>query len=630
MFDFVHENKKIVRVIFALMIVPFALWGVASYDKSGSASEGVAFVNGSPISKQDFENALRFQQDKMRKQLGANFDPAILDNPEMKRAVMDNLVTQRLLSDRAKAAKLAVTDERVAQVIASIEAFQDNGKFDKRLYQEVLKNQNMMPLTFEARLRDEFLGQQMQDAYVQNGFSSNSVVGHIIQLSEQQRMVSTTAITFQPFVAQAKVDEAELKKYYEQNTKEFQVQEQAKVEYVKFSVANLLTKAEVNKEEALKYYEEHQTDFGTSEERQAAHILIAVAATATQTEQDAAKAKAVQLLQQVKQSPAKFAELAKLNSQDPGSATKGGDLGFFGHGMMVKPFDDAAFALKVDEISELVRSDFGYHIIKLLAVKPSRILPFDEAREGIVNKLRQQKALDMFAALAEKFSNAAYEQSDTLKAAADLVGGKIEQSAWLHKGANAGAPWTPKMLDAIFTNDVVKRKRNTAAIEIEPNTLVAARLLEYKPAAVSMLSDVQDSIRQKLLQNQARKLAIKQGEDALAQLKSGNKPTLVWGTTQSVTRAKHGTLDEALARQVFQVDTAQLPQYVGAESKQSGGYTIVRVDAVKEGDAIDDKRYAQYTQQLRKLTGEEMFRAYLEDTKQQVAVKVNMPDVAQP
>lgn len=629
MFDFVHENKRMVQIIFALMILPFALWGVSSYDKSGNASAGVASVNGSPITQQDFENALRSQQDRLRKQMGENFDAAMFDNPEMKRAVLDNLVIQRLLLERAKAAKLVVTDERVAQVIGSIEAFQDSGKFDKKLYETVLKSQNMSPLIFEARLRDEFLGQQMQDAYVQNGFASVSVADNIILLNEQQRLISVAPITFQPFVAQAKVEDAELKKYYDQNQKEFQVQEQAKVEYVKFSVEGLLAKAEVSKEDVLKYYEEHKGDFGAPEERQAAHILIPLAATAFQAEQDAVKAKAVQLLLQAKQNPAKFAELAKLNSQDPGSAANGGDLGFFARGMMVKPFDDAVFALKVGEISELVRSDFGFHIIKLTAVKPSRALPFDEARESIINKLRQQKALDMFAALAEKFSNAVYEQSDTLKSAADLVGAKVEQSGWLKKGENAGAPWTAKMLQAIFTDEVVKHKRNTPAIEVEANTLVAARLLEYKPAAVSAMNEVQDTIRQKLLHNQALELATKQGKEMLGQLQSGSKPTLVWGAVQNVTRAKHGSLDVELVRQIFQADATKLPQFVGAEVKQNG-YVIVRIDAVKEGEAINDASRTRYIQQLRKLTGEELFHAYLEDAKQQVEIKVNLPEAAQP
>jgi peptidyl-prolyl cis-trans isomerase D len=625
MFDFVHENKKVVQIVLALIILPFALWGVSSYEKSGNGAEVAATVNGSKITQLELENSLRQQQDRMRQQLGTNFDAAMFDNPEMKRAVLDNLVSQRLLVDRAKAARLTVPDDRVAQLIAGIEAFQEGGKFDKKHYEAVLANQNMSPLTFEARVRDELLGQQIQEAYAQNGFAATSVADNVIHLNEQQRIVSVSTLSLQSFLSQAKVDDAALKKYYEQNPKEFQVQEQAKVEYVKFSVDDLLAKAEVSKEDVRKYYDEHLNDFGTPEERHAAHILITVNAAAPQAEQDAAKAKAELLLQQAKNNPAGFDDLARKNSQDTGSAANGGDLGFFGRGMMVKPFDDVAFALKAGEISGLVKSDFGYHIIKLIAVKPSRAMPFDEARAGIVTKLRQQKASDMFAEMAEKFSNAVYEQSDTLKPAADLVGAKIERSGWLSKGTAAGEPWTAKMLQAIFNDEVVKNKRNTAAIEVAANTLVAARILEYKPASVRALSEVQEVIRQKLLRLQALELVAKQGKSMLAELQGGSKPTLNWAAPQIVTRAQHGTLDIELTRQIFQANAAKLPQFVGAEDAQSG-YMLVRIDAVKESAAIDDVKRARYAQQLRKLTGEEMFHSYLADARRQATIKVSLPD----
>ncbi len=625
MFNIVREKKRLVQIVLALIIVPFALWGVSSYDQSGNSAEVIATVNGTEITRQEFDNALRQQQERMREQLGASFDAAMFENPGMKRAIMDNLVTQRLLVERAKTVRLVVTDAQMAQVIGAVEAFQDGGKFDKKRYADVLASNNMTPLKYEARLRDELLGQEMQGTYAQNGFSPNSVAENIFRLNEQQRMVSVSPVSFQAFMAQAKVDEAALKKYYDQNQSEFHVPEQAKVEYVTLSVDNLLARVEVNKEDVHKYYDEHQRDFGTPEERQAAHILITVPAAAPQAEQDAAKAKAEQLLQQAKQNPARFSELAKLNSQDPGSAANGGDLGFFGHGMMVKPFDDAAFSLKIGEISGLVKSDFGYHIIKLIAIKPSRILPFDEAREGISNKLHQQKAADMFAELAEKFNNAVYEQSDTLKSAAALAGAKIEQSGWLVKGIAAAEPWTAKMLQAIFNEEVVKNKRNTAAIEVATNTLVAARILEYKPATVRALSEVQESIRQKLLRQQALELAANQGKALLEQLQRGNKPVLSWGALQSVTRLKPGSLDTGLARQIFQANAARLPQYVGAEDAQNG-YVLVRIDAVKEGGAINDAIRARYAQQLRQLTGEEMFQAYLSDAKQQATIKVNLPE----
>ena len=627
MFDFVHENKKLVQIVLALITLPFALWGVSSYEKAGNSADVAATVNGLKITQQELANSLRQQQDRMRQQLGANYDAAMFDTPEMKRAVLDNLISQQLLVDRARAARLVVPDEQVAQVIAGVEAFQDDGKFDKKRYEAVLANQGMSPLMFEARVRDELIGQQMQDAYAQNGFAANSVADNVIRLNEQQRVVDVSTVSFQSFMPQVKVDDAELKKYYEQNQNQFQVQEQAKVEYAKFSADDLLPKVEVSKEEVSKYYQDHQGDFGAPEERRASHILISVRATAPQAEQDAAKAKAEQLLQQARQNPAKFAELARKNSQDPGSAANGGDLGFFGRGMMVKPFDDAVFALKVGEISGLVKSDFGYHIIKLAAIHPSRILPLDEAREGIFNKLRQQKAADMFAEMADKFSNSVYEQSDSLKPAADQVGAKIEQSGWLIKGPAEGGIWTAKMLQAIFNDEVVKNKRNTAAIEVSPNVLVAARILEYKPASVRPFSEVQDAIRQILSRQQALELAVKQGKAMLEQLQAGGKPTLSWGAPQNITRAKHGSLDMGLVRQIFQANTAKLPQFVGAEQAQNG-FVLVRIDDVNAGEAVDDAKLARYAQQLRQLTGEELSRAYLADAKRQATIKVNLPEAA--
>ncbi|MDP1996932.1 MAG: SurA N-terminal domain-containing protein [Gallionella sp.] len=628
MFDFVHEKKRLVQVVLALIILPFAFWGVDSYNQSGSRAEVVATVNDAKITQREFEYALRQQQDRLRQMMGENFDVAMFDNPEMKRAVMDKLVEQRLLIEHARDTGLAIADEQVAQVIQGIEAFQDNGRFDKQRYETALAGQNMSPLMFEARLRDDLLGQQVRDAYAQNGFVSNGVADNIIRLNEQQRTVSVSAISFQPYLVQAKIDETAPKKYYEQNQKEFQVQEQAKVEYVRFSVNDLLARVEVSAEDVRKYYDEHPSDFGAPEERQAAHILIAAAAAAPQAEQDAARAQADKLLQQVRQNPARFAELAKQNSQDPGSATNGGDLGFFGRGMMVKPFEDIAFALKQDEISGLVKSDFGYHIIKLLAVKPARLLSFDEAQEGILNKLRQQKATDMFAELAEKFSNTVYEQSDTLKPAADLVGAKIEQSGWLARETTTDELWTAKMLQEIFTDETVKNKRNTAAIEVAANTLVAARILEYKPASIRTLNEVQETIHQKLLRQQALELAVKQGRALLEQLQRGDKPALNWAAVQTVTRARPGSLNADMVRKVFQADATMLPQYVGAETPQDG-YVLVRIDTVKEAEKPDDKKRAGYAQQMRQLTGEEMLRAYLADAKQQATIQVNLPETVE-
>ncbi|MDZ4202668.1 MAG: SurA N-terminal domain-containing protein [Gallionella sp.] len=625
MFDFVREKKRLVQVVLALIILPFAFWGMDSYQNSGD-SPASATVDDVKISQQELDDAMRQQQERLRQMMGGNVDPSLLDSPEMKRSVLDGLVARQLLVSAAQSAGLRVSDEALAEFIGGLEAFQVNGVFDKAQYESALRERGMSPAMFEARLREDMLGQQVRDAYLYNGFASNDVAGKLIRLNEQQRTISVAGVSIATLAGKVTVSDADVKAYFEKNPKEFQIPEQARVEYVKFSARDLADAIAVSADEIKQYYESHQNEFGAPEQRRAAHILISVAQAAPQTEHDAALKKAEQVLAQAKREPGKFAELAKAHSQDPGSAAIGGDLGFFGQGMMVKPFEEAAFALKQGELSGVVKSDFGYHIIKLLELKPAQLIPLGTVRADIEAKLRQQKADEQFAELAEKFSNTVYEQSDTLKPAAELIKGHVAQSDWLVKGMPAAEPWTAKMLQAVFSEDAVKSKRNTAAIEVAANTLVAARILEHKPAAVRPLAEVQAVVHAKLVQQRAAAMAVEQGKSMLAQLNNGSKPSLNWSPAQQITRGQHGSLDAALVRQVYQADAAKLPRYVGAEVPQ--GFILVRIDAVGKDGEVEELKLARYAQQLRQMTGEEMFRAYLGDLKQNASIEVHLPEAA--
>lgn len=620
MFDFVHENKKWVQIVLALIILPFAFWGIDSY-RTGGGGEPLASVNGEKIGPQEFDNALRQQQNRMREAMGDKYDQSLFDAPETKHSILESLVDQRLLASQAHSIGLTVSEAQLAQAIAGIEAFQSNGKFDKQSYATALNRQNMTPLMFEARMRQDLGMRQLVNAYTLSGYASGAVAENLIRLNEQQRAISTSEIALEPFLKQVSVDDAAVKGYYEKNAGEFQAQEQMRVEYVTFSAETLLPQMAADEAEIKKYYEEHQSEFGAQEQRQAAHILVAVAAQAPEADKQAAKTRAEQLLQQAKQSPAKFAELARQHSQDPGSAVNGGDLGMFGRGIMDKSFEEAAFLLKPGEISGLVQSDFGFHIIKLIAINPSKVLPFEEAKGNIAHKLKLQKAGDKFAELAEKFNNTVYEQSDTLKPAAELVKAEVQQSAWLTRKASGTLPWTDKALQAVFAKEVVQDKRNSAAIEVAPNTLLAARALEYKPAAARPLAEVSETIRQKLRRQQAREMLLKQGAAALAQLQRGEKQEAVWKTAPAITREQHAGLDRELVRQVFQADVARLPAYAGAENAQ-GNFVLARVESVKETAAIDGAKRATYMQQMRQLTGDEMFRAYLADAKKHAEISM--------
>jgi peptidyl-prolyl cis-trans isomerase D len=412
--------------------------------------------------------------------------------------------------------------------------------------------------------------------------------------------------------------------YFSKNAQEFQMPERASVEYVVLSADSLLPHVSVTDDEVKQYYEEHQTDFGTQEQRQAAHILITVAKQASDAEKQAAKAKAEQVLQQVKQSPAKFAALAKQYSQDPGSAANGGDLGMFGRGAMVKPFEESVFSLKVGEVSGLVLSDFGYHIIKLIAVKPAKMQALSEVNSLIIQRLKLQHANDKFAELAEKFNNTVYEQSDSLKPAAELANVSVQRGVWLSKGQAPAGLWTDKVLQAVFSEDVLKNKRNTAAIEVAPNTVLAARVTEFKPASVRPLSEVSAGIRQKLEKLQAADIALQQGTKLLEQLQHGEKAGVNWKAAQSITRSQRTGIEPELAQAVFRADAGKLPVYVGVNGQN--GYLLARVDSVKESVQSDESKRVRYEQQIRQITGEELLTAYLADLKKRA--EITMKDFA--
>jgi peptidyl-prolyl cis-trans isomerase D len=398
--------------------------------------------------------------------------------------------------------------------------------------------------------------------------------------------------------------------------------ERANVEFVMLSADSLLPTITIADSEIKQYYEEHASDFGTKEQRQGAHILIAVAKQASDTEKQAAKTKAEQVLHQVKQAPGKFAELAKQYSQDFDSAPRGGGLEMAVIGTMPasqKPLEDRIFSLKQGEIGDLVQTEYGYHIIKLLSVKPVKMQPLSEVRGLIVQRLKAQHASDKFAELADQFNNTVYEQSDTLKPAADLVKATVQRGGWLNKGQAANGIWTDKALQAVFSEDVLKNKRNTAAVEIATNTLLAARVVEFQPASTRPLAEVSQAIRQSLQRQRAGEMAEQQGKDILARMQRGEKAGVSWKASQSQSRSQRSTVEPELLQAVFRVDTAKLPAYVGVSSSR-GGYLLARIDAVKETGVIDDGKRNGYAQQIRQLTGEELLMAYLADAKKRADI----------
>lgn len=618
-----YAHSWLAKLILALITIPFAMWGVDSYMKYGGDEGVVARVGDQKIGRQEFDRMLREQEQRLRGMLGANFDPAMMERAEVRRPLLDNLINQRVLLQEAARTGWVPSDAELATVIAGIPAFQQDGKFAKGRYEAALREQGLTPQAFEARLRQEMMVGQLRDSIIDSALVSQTVLGRMIRISEQQREVSRADFTPEQFLAQAKVEPAALRSYYDKHQDEFRLPEQLRLEYVVLSVSELIKQVTVSDEEIKKYYAEHASRYGEPEQRRASHILITFPANVTPAEKAAAHAKVDEILVQLRRNPEKFAELARQHSQDPGSAAQGGDLGFFGRGAMTKPFEEAAFGMKAGEIAGPVESQFGVHLIRLTAVRPARTTPLERVRDDIAQELKKQQAGRKFAEAAESFSNMVYEKPDSLRPAAQAFGLEVQTSGWLaRKGGENGLLGNEKLLQAAFAEDALKHKRNTEAIEAAPNTLISARVVDYQAASLRPFTEVSAELGQRLQREQAAALAVTQGKAVLAQLQEGKSaPQLPWSAPQTLSRQHAQGLSQAAVSRAFAVEFRTLPAYTGLENPQ-GGFTLLRISRVIEADAIDDAKKKAYAERVRQITAQENFAAYLQSLKDRSEITI--------
>lgn len=619
MFDAVRNNKRIVQVFLALIALPFAFFGVDSYVRNSGAGGDVAAIGDVKITHQQFQQTLREQQERLRAQLGAQFDPKMLDNPEARKAILDDLINQRLLLIEAGKNRMFASDDAVRQMVGSVEAFKVDGKFSVERYEAALRAQGMSPQGFEAQLRQDLTVQQLAGALGQSGLVARTVSDRLLALQTEKREIVEYRLNVDSYLDKVKLADDAAKKFYDENSNQFQTPELAKAEYVVLSMETIGAQLSVSEAEIKAAYDSRKDRFQQPEERRASHILVA----SDKLGKDKAKAKAEQLLAEIRKTPAAFADLAKKNSDDPGSAAKGGDLGFFGRGMMVKSFEDSAFSLKEGEISGVVESDFGFHIIKVTGIHAAKEKPLAEVRGEIEAELKKTAASRKFAEAAEAFSNMVYEQSDSLGPVAEKFKLTVKQTDWLGRQASPanGVMGNEKILASLFSGDSVKNKRNTEAVEIAPNTLVSARVLDYKPAALQPFESVKASIETLLKRQEAQTLAAKDGAERLAALNKG-EDKLNWGAAKIVSRLDSRAISPLEAQAVFRLETAKLPAYTGVELPGSG-YALVRLNKIVPGDKIDDATRKGMTQQLGNLMAKEEIQLYLAALRARYKVEIN-------
>jgi peptidyl-prolyl cis-trans isomerase D len=592
MFDSIRSHRRWLMLFLLLLVFPsFVVTGIYGYNQFMGRENAVARVDGQPISQAELDAAHREQMDRLRAMFGDQFDARMFDTPQARAATLENLLAERALQSEAQREHVFISEQRLRELIASEQAFQQDGKFSYDRYKQLLAAQGLTELAFEQRVQRDLARQTLLQAVAASAVVPKTVTEQVRRLADEQREVRELRFDPKEFRSKVAVDDAQIKAYYAGNQREFQSPESVKAEYVVLTLDDVASQVPaVTEADARAYYEQNKSRFGQDEQRRASHILLTVGEGGTAKDKQGARKKAEELLSRLRANPGEFDKLARENSKDPGSAASGGDLGWFGRGMMVKPFEDAVFALKEGQTSDVVESEFGFHIIRLTGVRGAQVKPFEDVRAQIEADLKREAAGRRFAEVAEQFTNAVYEQPDSLKPVADKLKLTVQTIDTLTRAGiparpNAPQIFTPRVIEALFSAESLEKKRNTEAIEVASNTLVSARVVEHRPAAVRPLAEVSALIKAQLEQKEAARLAREAGEQKLATLQKGASDA-GFGAPRTITRAQPQGLPAAAIAAVMRTPADKLPAFVGAEL-DGGTYGVFQVLSAKVPEKSD-------------------------------------------
>ncbi|MEX3899227.1 SurA N-terminal domain-containing protein [Paraburkholderia sp. BR10954] len=630
MLDFFRNHQRLMMFMLILVILPgLGFVGIQGFRGFFDESANVASVNGHKITRVEYDDAMRQQIDRGRQMLGAQFDMKSFDTPERHRQMLDGMIEQRVLADETQRLHLTASDDAVRRALLSdpvISSLKNpDGSIDLERYKQLLAMQGMTPDQYDERMRYNLAMQQLPASIAASAFTSKTLAQHLTELAQQQREVQ--GIAFHPHDYEAKIQptDAQLQTYYDAHRNDFATPATATIQYLVMSPATLGASVQPSDADLKKYYDDNIAHFRTEGEVRASHILIAAPKDASAADKAKAKQKAEELLAQLKAHPDQFAQIAQQSSQDPGSASKGGDLGYFGRGMIAggQAFDDAVFALKKDEISGIVQTDFGFHIIKVTDVKPAVTKSFDEVKDQITRELKTQLASKAFTDGSEGFTSLVYEKAKSLQPAADKFKLQI-QTATVTPQPDAKLPPdsplnNPKFLAAVFANDSVSAHNNTQAIDVGNNTLIAARVTDYKPAAVPAFDAVKDAVRQKVIAEQANEAAHKDGVAKLAEFEK-SKATAGFSSPLKVSRNDAQGVPPAALSAIYKVDAQKLPAYVGVDLGDDG-YAIYRVNQIVPPAATDAQHLAVAQQQIAQVDAQSQAEAYLKALRERSKVQ---------
>ena len=629
MFDFVRNNTKIMMGILFLLIIPsFVLFGLEGYSRFNDKGAVVAKVNGNKINQTEWDAAHKREVDRIRTSM-PNIDAKMFDTAEAKYATLERLVRDQVISAAAQKLQLVASDTRLARelqqspVIAALRTA--DGKLDMERYKQLAASQGMTPEMFEMQVRADLSNRQVIQGVQASAYATPAQTQTAMNAFMQRREVQILNFPAAEYLGKITVSDADLQAYYDKNKDKYQSSESADIEYIVLDIESLRQSITLNEQDLKSYYEQNLQRLSSKEERRASHILITAAKDLPEAEKKTARAKAEELLQLVKAKPASFADVARKHSQDPGSALKGGDLDFFGRGAMVKAFEDAAFSMKKSDISELVESEFGYHIIQLTDIKAAKAQSFESLRPSLEADLKKQQAQRKYAELAETFSNTVYEQSDSLKPVADKLKLNIQKASQVTRQATQtrGVLSHPALLQAIFSEVSLQKQRNTEAVEVAPSTLVSARVVKHQPAATLPLVEVKEFVKRALTQEKAAEMAKAQGEQRLSALKAStgadNLPNAIVISREKTQRQLPKVVDA-----VLRADPNKLPSVSGVDLGVQG-FAVVRVTKVLPPEAENKELMLQAQQQFTQLWGTAETQAYITHLKTLMKAEILVP-----
>ena len=629
MFEFVRKHTKIMMTLMFLMIIPaFVLVGVDGFKNISAGGQSVATVGSESIKQAEWDAAHKTEVDRLRAQM-PNLDAKLLDSPEARYVTLERLVRERVLAKAVQDSGLGTSDVRLARelqqdpTIASLR--KPDGSLDIERYRRLAANQGLTTDGFEANVRSQLSQRQVEAGLLGTSFSPATLSDVALNAFYEQREAQVARFNPKDYASKVSPTDAEIESFYKDNLPLFQAPELASIEYVVLDLTTVRNSISLNEADVKTYYEQNVGRLSGKEERRASHILITAPKDMSAEERKKARERADGLLAQVRKAPDSFAELARKNSQDPGSAPNGGDLEFFARGAMVKPFEDAAFALNKGDISDVVESDFGFHIIRVTDIKAPKLRSFDELRPMIEIDLKTQQAQRKFAETAEAFTNGVYEESDSLKGVAERLKLEVKTVENLQRKPNPGVTGVlanAKFLAAVFSADSLDKKRNTEAIEVGVNQLAAARVTQYTAASTRPLAEVQANVKERLIAKQAAAMAVKDGTEKLAAWKSAAPDSLPVAVMLS--RGSAATVPGPVLEAVLKTDTSTLPAWVGVDLGAQG-YMVVRINKVLPRNAAVAATAEQERKQYAQWVASAENKAYYKMLSQRFKVAIKVP-----